>query len=120
MGRIAIMLQTYFIIYGIHNNDSNIIDIKFVSPKNKLKLHPVLETVKEIKTKYKKSYDQNKKIAISCCEYLIKDNEELMEIADLLKLRLKQLSYLKSEVYNNYIYIFHPYSDIRIFSQLMK
>ena len=41
MGRIAIMLQTYFIIHGIHNDSSTIIDIKFVSPKNKLKLHPV-------------------------------------------------------------------------------
>ena len=61
MGRIAIMLQTYFIIHGIHNNNSTIADIKFVSPKNKLKLHPVLETVKEIKKNIKSHMTRIKK-----------------------------------------------------------
>jgi hypothetical protein len=80
MGRIAIILQTYFIIYGIHNEKSSIEHVTFVSPKNKLKLHPNIEKVNEIKKKYKKAYDQNKKIAIDCCELLINNNEKLIEI----------------------------------------
>ena len=69
---VQVLIYSYFIMNGLMNNDSNIIDVQFVNAKNKLSFYdgPPIELFSNNK------YTQRKKESIEVCKYMLSDNTQ--------------------------------------------
>ena len=76
MKTIQVILYSYFMIKGFHNESNSITRIDFVSPTNKLKCYdgPPIDCTKKSK------YAQRKYFAIEHTKYFLKDYPEYLEI----------------------------------------
>lgn len=104
MKSIQIIIYTYFLIKGFHNNDSSINKIIFYSANNKLKIYDG----PKIECKLKNKYSQSKFLGKEYAKYFLNNNKEKLDYLlnnkkkdDLADCFLQGLSYLKYVKKNN-------------------
>lgn len=101
MKTIQIIIYTYFVINGLHKENSPISKILFISAKNKLSFYdgPVVEC------KLKSKYSQTKYLGKEYTKYYLKDNQEKLDFFnshkkkdDLSDSYLQGMSYFECEL----------------------
>jgi len=101
MKTIQIIIYTYFVINGLHKENSTISKILFISAKNKLSFYdgPAVEC------KLKSKYSQTKYLGKEYTKYYLKDNQEKLDFFnshkkkdDLSDSYLQGMSYFECEL----------------------
>ena len=101
MKTIQIIIYTYFVINGLHKEESPISKILFISAKNKLSFYdgPTVEC------KLKSKYSQTKYLGKEYTKYYLKDNQEKLDFFnshkkkdDLSDSYLQGMSYFECEL----------------------
>ena len=76
MKSIQMILYSYFLIKGLKNNESNITNVKFISPMNKLKVYDGPKITLKVKSKY----TIRKKSAVIHSQYFLQNNNKYLNL----------------------------------------